>query len=206
MTLHIRGTSTGPIVLGPNSRHLTSIASTGTVIATGIGVDAIDGPPGTAWPIDNDGTIRSAGGLGISLASGGLVSNGSGALISGGIAGILMSGASGTVSNAGAIKGLGVGSTAINTSVISGDGIALLAGGFVSNAAGGSIVASARRVTAMRRARASSSQAVPGRSRMPAGSVDRATAWHWMPAAGLPTPVRSWGVRTASRSRAASGP
>jgi hypothetical protein len=140
MTLHIRGTSTGPIVFGPNSKHLTSIASTGVVSATGIGVDGIDGPPGTAWPIDNDGTIRSAGGLGISLASGGVVSNGSGAVISGGIAGILMSGASGTVINAGTIKGIGVGSTALNTSVISGDGIALLAGGRVSNAAGGSIV------------------------------------------------------------------
>ncbi|HXR90523.1 MAG TPA: hypothetical protein VN750_09590 [Steroidobacteraceae bacterium] len=140
MTLHIRGTSTGPIVLGPNSKHLTSIASTGVVSATGIGVNAIDGPRDAAWPIDNEGTIQSASGLGVSLASGGVVSNGSGALISGGIAGILMSGASGTVSNAGAVKGIGVGSTAINTSVISGDGIALLAGGRVSNVAGGSIV------------------------------------------------------------------
>ena len=140
MTLHIRGTSTGPIVLGPNSKHLTSIASNGVVSATGIGVNAIDGPLGTAWPIDNEGTIRSASGLGLSLGSGGIVSNSSGALISGGIAGILVSGASGTVSNAGAITGIGVGSTAINTSVVSGDGIAILAGGLVSNAAGGSIV------------------------------------------------------------------
>jgi len=139
MTLHIRGTSTGPIVLGPDSKHLTSIASTGVVSATGMGVDAIDGPPGTAWPIDNDGTIISTGGLGISLASGGIVSNGSGARISGGIAGILIDGAGGAVANAGSITGTAAGGTIINLTRISGDGAALLAGGSVTNAASGAI-------------------------------------------------------------------
>ncbi len=142
MTLHIRDTTTGPVVLGPNSKHLTSISSTGAVISTGIGVDGIDGPATNPWPIENDGTITASGGLGISLAAGGTVGNGPGALISGGIAGILINGAGGTVANAGTVDGVGIGSTVVNsTLVISGDGIAFAAGGSVTNAAGGSISA-----------------------------------------------------------------
>lgn len=131
MTLHIRDVVAGPVVLGPSSKHLTTITGTGEVVAAGIGVDGIDGPAGSRWPIANDGTVVSAGGFGISLASGGIVTNDSGALISGGIAGILIDGAAGTVTNAGGITGIG-GATTINTTLISGDGIALLAGGSVT--------------------------------------------------------------------------
>ena len=137
MTLHIRGTTTGPIVLGPNSKQLTTITSTGAVISSG---DGIDGPATNPWPIANDGTIAASGGLGISLAAGGNVSNGPGALISGGIAGILINGARGAVANAGTIHGLDTGSTVVNTTlVVSGDGIALVTGGSVTNAVSGSI-------------------------------------------------------------------
>ncbi|MBN9560237.1 MAG: hypothetical protein J0H14_05840 [Alphaproteobacteria bacterium] len=140
MTLHISGTVTGPVVLGPNSKHLTTITNTGAVNSTGIGVDGIDGPAGNRWPIENDGTITASGGLGISLAAGGSVDNGASALISGGIAGILINGAAGAVANAGSIYGAGTGNTVVNsTLVISGDGVAFLAGGSVTNAGSGSI-------------------------------------------------------------------
>lgn len=140
MTLHIRGTTTGPVVLGPNSKRLTSITSTGAVISNGTGADGIDGPATNPWSIENDGTVTSASGVGINLLGAGTINNGPSALISGYLAGVRIDGTPASVTNAGAITGSGPGTVApVTSGTILGDGIAFFAGGNVTNNAGGSI-------------------------------------------------------------------
>jgi hypothetical protein len=122
----------GPVNLtNPPADNPLVITATGAVNSTGAGADGIDGTTGATWTITNDGTVSSAGSRGISLAGAGIVSNGptsgAAASISGAITGIGIYGA-GTVTNSGRV--------AANT------GIALQAGGSVSNTSTGSISAS----------------------------------------------------------------
>ncbi|MCW3473268.1 alkaline phosphatase family protein [Limobrevibacterium gyesilva] len=129
----ISGSVTGPVVLGTADNPLT-ITAAGTVIATGSGVDGIDGPSAFASTIKNDGTVASADGFGIALVGGGTVGNGplseAAASITGKGAGLFINGGVGTLSNAGLVSASG------------GAGADIEAGGSVSNASGGLIAGS----------------------------------------------------------------
>src|SRR5580693_6406235 len=122
-------TASGKLYLTSTSNPLT-ITSTGSVTTTASG-DAIDAPSGTAWQINNAGTISgvigtSSAGIyspasgiavqntgrisgyvaGLYLTSGGTVTNGASGLISAtGSYGVYIAGAAGVVTNLGTITG-----------------------------------------------------------------------------------------------------
>jgi hypothetical protein len=122
-------TASGKLYLTSTSNPLT-ITSTGSVTTTASG-DAIDAPSGTAWQINNAGTISgvigtSSAGIyspasgiavqntgkisgyvaGLWLSSGGAVTNGASGLISAtGSYGVYIAGAAGVVTNLGTITG-----------------------------------------------------------------------------------------------------
>ena len=122
-------TASGKLYLTSTSNPLT-ITSTGSVTTTASG-DAIDAPSGTAWQINNAGTISgvigtSSAGIyspasgiavqntgkisgyvaGLWLSSGGTVTNGASGLISAtGSYGVYIAGAAGVVTNLGTITG-----------------------------------------------------------------------------------------------------
>jgi P pilus assembly chaperone PapD len=139
---------TGPYVLSAATNPLT-VTSTGKVTSTASGVDAIDGSSGTTWTINNSGTLSSSSGFGISLTGAGTItSNG---LISGKTAIGVFGGGSitnnGSLSASAGIGGGGsVGSGVFTTGASSrvtnngtitagGYGVALDAGGTVTNTA-----------------------------------------------------------------------
>jgi hypothetical protein len=122
-------TASGKLYLTSTSNPLT-ITSTGSVTTTASG-DAIDAPSGTAWQINNAGTISgvigtssagiyspasgiavqntgkiSGAAAGLWLSSGGAVTNGASGLISAtGSYGVYIAGAAGVVTNLGTITG-----------------------------------------------------------------------------------------------------
>lgn len=118
--------TTGPVTLRSSDNPLT-ITSNGKVIASGAGIDGIDGGSGSAWAISNAGTVSSDGGYGVSLAGvgtvqnsgaisgtdaiflqvGGTVGNTAGSTISGSSSGIRVTHGKGTVTNAGSVSGPG---------------------------------------------------------------------------------------------------
>jgi len=118
--------TTGPIILVTDDNPLT-IANTGQVIASNSGADGIDGGSGSAWTIDNFGTVSSASRDGIVLAGagtvnnsgaisgtnaiylqvGGTVGNKAGSTIAGSRIGILVTHGKGTVINDGSVSGPG---------------------------------------------------------------------------------------------------
>lgn len=128
----ISTTTAGPVLLqSAILDNPLTVTATGKATSSGANADGIDGTTAAAWTIVNDGTVFSAGGIGISLAGAGIVSNGrmgGAAVISGSVAGIEIDG-SGTVTNYGRISAAGAGSAGVN----------LAAGGSVTNNSGGSI-------------------------------------------------------------------
>lgn len=126
MARTINGTTTGPVILRSSDNPLT-ITSAGKVIASGAGVDGIDGGSGAAWTINNAGTVSSGGRYGVSLAGvgtinnsgsisgtdavylqvGGTVKNTAGSTIAGSSSGIRVTHGRGTVINAGSVSGPG---------------------------------------------------------------------------------------------------
>lgn len=128
----------------------TTITQTGGVEVTGAAEAAIVGPSPSAWTVLNEGTLTSAEGYGVLLHDGGSVTNTAGALIKGGIyydplnqgnfgAGVSINGAAGTVVNSGTIEDQ---EPARYYGYI-GTGIALGAGGRVTNTKGGAIIGGA---------------------------------------------------------------
>lgn len=115
----------GPVDLSTTAQNPLTITSTGEVIALGPGIDGVDGSALMPWSIVNDGLVMSYGGAGISLRDGGTVINNS--AITGGTDGVVLQGAAGAITNRGSI------------SSSAGDGVALFAGGRVSNAVGAMI-------------------------------------------------------------------
>ncbi len=71
----VTGSVAGPLALGAADNPF-SITASGTVTATGPGVDAIGGHADGEWAVVNDGTITSGGGMGVALAGSGTVTNG----------------------------------------------------------------------------------------------------------------------------------
>src|SRR5690242_10802098 len=104
MATTISSAMVGPINLQPTDNPLT-ITSTGSVGATGSGLDAIDGSAGITWTISNAGAVTSASGYGIRLYGAGTVGN-SGTIS--GIDGVVVRGG-GSVTNSagGSISGFG---------------------------------------------------------------------------------------------------
>lgn len=119
--------TSGPVVLAAKDDPL-SITSSGKVIASNAGTDAIDGGSGTRWTINNAGTISSASRFGVSftgfgtvnnsgaisgtdavyLQAGGIVTNNPNATISGSSNGIRVTHGTGTVTNDGSVSGPGI--------------------------------------------------------------------------------------------------
>ena len=84
-----------------------SVAASGTITATGQGVDAVDGPAGNGWVVVNNGTITSSAGLGVALTGSGTVVNGTtrgaAASITGADAAVKIEQRPGSVTNSGSI-------------------------------------------------------------------------------------------------------
>ena len=125
------GTTTTGIVLGTAASVGTytnplTITSTGSVSNTSgaHGDDAVYGPTGTAWTVDNFGHVSGAaayGANGIHLLAGGNITNGG--LISGAANGVLIAGGGGTVQSYGTIAATNAGGVAVD----------FLQGGYVSD-------------------------------------------------------------------------
>src|SRR5579871_2860343 len=127
MARTISSATAGPINLQPADNPLT-ITTTGSVGATGSGLDAIDGSSNITWTIGNAGTVTSASGYGIRLFGAGTVSS-SGSIS--GVDGVVVRGG-GSVTNlaGGLISGFG----ALGQSAGSGSGVYITGGqGTVSN-------------------------------------------------------------------------
>jgi hypothetical protein len=138
----------GPFTLSAATNPLT-ITSTGTVTATGSGVDGIDGSSAASWTITNNGVVSSSGGNGILLLGPGTINNAGSLSGTEGVAlrtgGSLTNSLRGAISASGAIGGgSGIGSgiyitgalgTVSNYGAVVGAayGVAMARGGTVTN-------------------------------------------------------------------------
>lgn len=107
----INSSVAGPIALTLADTPL-SVTASGTITATGQGVDAVDGPAGNGWVVVNDGTIASSAGLSVALTGSGTVVNGpahAAAAIIGAAAAVKIEQRPSSVTNSGSISATGTG-------------------------------------------------------------------------------------------------
>lgn len=102
------GTITGTITTGVTLTSASywnpiTISSGASITGVGSGVNAVYGPTGTSWTVDNQGTVSGGNYNGVNL-DGGAVINEANATITGGPYGVFI--ANGTVENAGTIGGV----------------------------------------------------------------------------------------------------
>jgi len=131
----------GPVII-TRTDNLLTITSTGSVTSTGRGKDGVDSGPAYFAAVDNAGKISASGGVGVSLAVGGVTNSGT---ISGTSGVVLASSDPGNVTNSGTISGLSASGAGVNiggtfggvanAGVISGgaDGVILSHNGIVTN-------------------------------------------------------------------------
>jgi hypothetical protein len=129
------GSDTGVLVEG----DINSVSNAGLISGPRYGVQISDffGGPGSAGILTNAGSIIGASGMGVFInarSPGSEVANAAGGLISGSQGGVRIKGSAGAVTNAGSIAATGV-----VHGLYAPSGVVLLAGGTVTNDAGGSI-------------------------------------------------------------------